>query len=258
MVGASETAADPRGAEEERRPDNSQTRDRSVVPVTAKRTSPGSASAPPAVRRQARGIRTRERIVEAAMRRFADDGFHGTRVDAIAKDLGISKASVFQHFNTKEELFISAFRQAVQTFHAYLDAPEDVLAQGFFATLEYWINRTEEYVQNDWVPYRVALLGSHAVELPVKREINRFLAEEDPYGTLSFVRFGIERGEVRGDIDLDMVVAMVDWLVERVQDALVADELDPGLFHHRGRDRDANPARIAQFLELVRGAIGAR
>ncbi|QKV90874.1 hypothetical protein HUT19_03235 [Streptomyces sp. NA02950] len=39
--------------------------------------------------------------------------------------------------------------------------------------------------QEDWVPYRVAPLGSHAVELPVKREINRFLAEEDPYGTFA-------------------------------------------------------------------------
>ncbi|MFE8977660.1 TetR/AcrR family transcriptional regulator [Streptomyces cyaneofuscatus] len=210
------------------------------------------------MRRQARGIRTRERIVEAAMRRFADEGFHGTRVDAVARDLGISKASVFQHFGTKEDLFVSAFRQAVQAFPAYLDAPKDVLAQGFFATLEYWLNRTEEYIQHDWVPYRVALLGSHAVELPVKREINRFLAEEDPYGTSAFVRFGIERGEVRDDIDLDMIVAMVDWLVERVQDALVAEELDPGLFQHRGRGRDANPARVTQFLELVRGAVGVR
>ncbi|MEW1615711.1 MULTISPECIES: hypothetical protein [unclassified Streptomyces] len=152
----------------------------------------------------------------------------------------------------------SAFRQAVQAFHAYLDAPEDVLARGFFATLEYWLNRTEEYVQHDWVPYRVVLLGSHAVELPVKREINRFLAEEDPYGTLAFVRFGIERGEVRDDIDLDMIVAMVDRLVERVQDALVAEELDPGLFQHRGRGRAADPARITQFMQLVRGAVGAR
>ncbi|MFF6983842.1 TetR/AcrR family transcriptional regulator [Streptomyces sp. NPDC008343] len=231
--------------------------------MTAQRSSPAPATSagsgpPTARRRQARGVRTRERIVEAAMRRFADDGFHGTRVEVIAKDLGISKASVFQHFGTKEELFVSAFRQAVRSFHAYLDAPREVLAEGFFATLEYWLNRTEDYIQDDWVPYRVVLLGSHAVELPVKREINRFLAEEDPYGTPAFVRFGVERGEVRDDIDVDMIVALVDWLVERVQDALVAEELDPGLFQHRGRAREANHARVAQFMTLMRGAVGVR
>ncbi|MEU8827529.1 helix-turn-helix domain-containing protein [Streptomyces sp. NPDC048636] len=193
-----------------------------------------------------------------AMRRFADEGYHGTRVDRVAQEIGISKASVFQHFGTKEELFISAFRKAVETFPAYLDAPDEVLAEGFFATLEYWLNRTEGYIQDDWVPYRVALLGSHAVELSVKREINRFLAEEDPYGTFAFVRFGVERGEVRDDIAIDMIVAMVDWLVERIQDALVTEELDPGLFHHPGRAGETTTARMAQFLELVRSAIGVR
>ena len=192
------------------------------------------------------------------MREFAERGYQATRVQDIAAQLGIAKASVFQHFGTKEELFVAAFKRAAKSFNAYLDAPEPVRSRGFFATLEYWLSRTELLVRDNWVPYRVALLGTHAAELSVKREINRFLLDEDPYGTVEFVRFGIGRGEIRSDIDVDMIVAMVDWLIERFQDALVTEELDPGLFRRHGSAGPGTPARIDQFIELLRSAIGTR
>ena len=50
-----------------------------------------------------------------------------------------------------------------------------------------------------------------------------------PYGTLEFVEFGVTRGEVRDDVDAEMLASMLDWLAERFQDALVSEDLDPGL-----------------------------
>jgi TetR/AcrR family transcriptional regulator len=197
-------------------------------------------------------------MVEVAMRHFAEHGYGGTRVQAVAQELGIAKGSVFEHFGNKEGLFLACYRRAVRQFAVYLAAPEDVKAAGFFATVRYWLERTEHLVREDWIPYRVALIGEHGVDLGVKREINRFLLEEDPYGTVEFVRFGSERGEIRTDIAPDMIVAMVDWLMERFQDALVTEELDPGLFRRQGSGADARGARIDQFIELLRSAIGAR
>jgi TetR/AcrR family transcriptional regulator len=203
-------------------------------------------------------IRKREQIVEAAMRHFAERGYEGTHVQAIATELGIAKGSIFQHFGSKEGLFLAAYRRAILSFDRYLDAPGEVTRRGFFATIRYWLDRTEHLVREDWVPYRVALLGAHGSDLAIKREINRFLAAEDPYGTADFVRSGLERGEIRTDIDEGMLVAMVDWLMERFQDALVTEELDPGLFQRRGSRVSGREARIEQFVELLRSAIGVR
>jgi TetR/AcrR family transcriptional regulator len=203
-------------------------------------------------------IRKREQIVEAAMRHFAEGGYEGTHAQAVATELGIAKGSIFQHFGSKEGLFLAAYRRAVLSFDRYLDAPGEVTRRGFFATIRYWLDRTEHLVREDWVPYRVALLGAHGSDLAIKREINRFLAAEDPYGTADFVRSGLERGEIRTDIDEGMLVAMVDWLMERFQDALVTEELDPGLFQRRGSRVSGREARIEQFVELLRSAIGAR
>jgi AcrR family transcriptional regulator len=203
-------------------------------------------------------VAKRERIADAAMRHFAERGYQGARVEDVAAELGIAKGSIFQHFGSKAGLFLAAYRRAVGSLPTWLDAPEDVRRQGFFAVLRYWLERTEHLVREDWVPNRVVLIGNYGTDLEIKREINRYLADEDPYGTEAFVLEGIERGEVRADIDVQMTVSMVDWMAERFQDALVTEELDPGLFRRRGRTFGAPEERIEQFVQLLRDAIAAR
>jgi TetR/AcrR family transcriptional regulator len=200
----------------------------------------------------------RVRIVQAAMRRFAELGYRETRAEDIARELGIAKGSIFQHFGSKEGLFLEAYKRAVCTFPSYLDAPPDTLRGGFFATLRYWLERTRHLVHDDIIPYRVTLLGNYGSDLRLRRAINRYLANEDPYGTSAFVRMGIDRGEVRNDIDPEMIVSMVDWTMERFQDALLVEELDPGLLRRHGEPPGKMEARIDQFLKLLRGAIGSR
>jgi hypothetical protein len=80
---------------------------------------------------------------------------------------------------------------------------------------------------------------------------------EDPYGTVSFVRFGLERGELRKDMDIEMVVSILDWMMERFQDALLTAELDPGLFRRPGEASEKKEARIQQFLAVLQRAIGS-
>jgi AcrR family transcriptional regulator len=207
--------------------------------------------------RSARTEAKRDGIVESAMRHFAEHGYQGARIEDIAGELGIAKGSIFQHFGSKSGLFFEAYKRAALSLPAWLDAPQDVLAQGFFAAVRYWLHQTGHLVAEDWVPNRVALIGTYGTDLQLKHEINRWLVSEDPYGTLEFVEFGIERGEVRSDIDLELIVSIVDWLSERFQDAMVAQELDPGLFHRHKIDREERQReRIEQFAAVLQSAIG--
>ena len=212
----------------------------------------------PTTSRRERTSAKREQIVDVAVRHFAEHGYQGARVDDIAKELGIAKGSVFQHFGSKAGLFLEAYKRAISSLPAWLDAPGAIRDRGFFATLDYWLQRTEHLVAEDYVPYRVSLIGNYGTDLTLKREINRFLVSEDPYGTLEFVEFGIERGEVRDDIDLEMIVSMVDWLSGSIQDALVTEELDPGLFHRWRNQPDRQRLRVEHFGLLIRSAIGTQ
>jgi TetR/AcrR family transcriptional regulator len=224
---------------------------------------PGIASnrvAPPKYQRQApvrpRSEEKRTRIIEAATQHFAKHGYHAARVGDIAAGLGIAKGSIFQHFGSKDGLFFEVYKRAVRTFAKYLDAPAEVRQAGFFEVLRYWLVHTEHMLHEDWIPYRIALLGNYGTDLVLKREINRFLITEDPYGTVTFVRFGLERRELRPDMDIEMIVSILDWMMERFQDALLTAELDPGLFRRQGELAEKKEARIQQFLAVLQRAIG--
>jgi AcrR family transcriptional regulator len=212
---------------------------------------------PKSRKRSARAEAKRELIVACAMHRFAEDGYQGARIEDMAIELGIAKGSIFQHYGSKAGLFIESYRRAVMALPAWLDAPPDVLDRGFFGVVRYWLERTEHLVKEDWVPYRVVLIGNYSTDLALKREINRWLVSEDPYGTLEFVEWGQQRGEVRADLDLETIVSMVDWLSGAIQDALVTEELDPGLFHRWRNQPERQRMRVEHFAVLLESAIGA-
>lgn len=51
------------------------------------------------------GAARRTHLLDAARRRFADDGYHATTMSSIAREAGVSEPLLFKHFASKEELF---------------------------------------------------------------------------------------------------------------------------------------------------------
>jgi AcrR family transcriptional regulator len=196
-------------------------------------------------------------IVDVAMRHFAEHGFRGAHVEDIASEVGVAKGTVFLHFGSKEGLFLAAYERAVNLLPGWLDAPEEIVAHGFWTVLDYWLERTEQFLSEQWVPNRVAMIGRYDTGLGLRRPISRFMRSEDPYGTLEFVEFGVERGDIRSDVDVEMIASMLDWVAERFQDALGSEELDTGLVHRKPFLPERREARIREFTELLRSGIAA-
>jgi AcrR family transcriptional regulator len=51
-----------------------------------------------------RGARTRQLLLDAALQQFAAQGFHATLVDDIARTAGVSRATLYQYFDSREEI----------------------------------------------------------------------------------------------------------------------------------------------------------
>src|ERR1700691_1992164 len=85
----------------------------------------------------------RARIVDAAIRHFAERGYNAARVEDIASQLGIAKGSVFQHFKSKDGLFFESYKKAVKSFPKYMETPATVHEHGFFELLRYWLGAPE-------------------------------------------------------------------------------------------------------------------
>ena len=197
----------------------------------------------------------RGQIVDVAMRQFAEHGYRGAHVEDIAAEVGVAKGTVFLHFGNKEGLFLAVYREAVGQLPAWLDAPAEVVDAGFWSVLDYWLRRTEEFLTEQWVANRVAMIGRYDTGLGLRRPIDRLMRSEDPYGTLELVEFGVRRREIRDDVDVEMIASMLDWVAERFQDALGSEELDPGLVHRQPHVAGRRDARIREFLELLRSGI---
>lgn len=50
----------------------------------------------------------RERLLDAAARRFYEDGVHATGIDTITSEAGVAKKSLYNNFSSKAEL-VSAY-----------------------------------------------------------------------------------------------------------------------------------------------------
>src|SRR5580704_17182880 len=70
----------------------------------------------PALRRQAKGLRTREAILARAVDIASAQGLEGLTVGSLAEQLGMSKSGLFAHFGSKEELQLATIEMARQVF----------------------------------------------------------------------------------------------------------------------------------------------
>lgn len=60
---------------------------------------------------------TREEILEAALNMFSINNYHATSMSMIAEEAGVSKGTVYWHFDSKEDLFRELVLAGLDYFH---------------------------------------------------------------------------------------------------------------------------------------------
>jgi AcrR family transcriptional regulator len=87
-----------------------------------------------------RGAQTRRRIVAETLKLFEANGFHGTSVDSIAAAAGTSRATLYQYFASKEQIFVELLEEcgAALTRVVRRLGPLGPTAEGF-DNLHWWL-----------------------------------------------------------------------------------------------------------------------
>src|SRR5256714_13227966 len=69
---------------------------------------------------------TRQRILEAAGRRFKQDGIDGAGVATLMSDAGLTNGAFYAHFDSKEDLVANVLADQLRAQHESLDCePSD-------------------------------------------------------------------------------------------------------------------------------------
>ena len=66
---------------------------------------------------------SRDEILKAAMHLFANRGFHETSMSEVAREARVSKALIFWHFKTKEDLFLAVLNRLLEPY--FIDFAEE-------------------------------------------------------------------------------------------------------------------------------------
>jgi AcrR family transcriptional regulator len=158
-------------------------------------------------RRRRDAAATREAILSAATRRFANEGYGGAGVREIAADAGVTAALVNRYFGSKEGLFAEVIRRALDMGH---------LLQGQRTNLADHLARVMVYGEDD-APDRMLtplLLLLHSATAPgaiklFRRDLDRTelpLLAEQIAGDDSAVRAVMVMAQLTGFAIMDHVL----------------------------------------------------
>jgi AcrR family transcriptional regulator len=93
----------------------------------------------------ARGRRTQQRILDAALRAFGEEGYHGCSIDRIAKLARCSRISFYQYFASKEDVFRQLAGQVARGVSASTEALDPLTPdRDGWAAMRAWVARYAE------------------------------------------------------------------------------------------------------------------
>ena len=146
------------------------------------------------------GGRTSRRILAAAETLFAEHGFGGVSMSAIAIRAGVSKASVFHHFSTKNSLYLAVLLRARQDTAIHLQNLES--GEGSFATRlsgfagNHLARLTKHKQMSRLILRELLRIGPRRA-----RQLAEHVFEENFRHFVTILRSGQESGELRADLD---------------------------------------------------------
>lgn len=66
-------------------------------------------------------MNTKELILEESLKQFSKNGFDGTSMSDIAKPLGISKAALYKHFESKQQIFDEIITESEEKYKEFFE-----------------------------------------------------------------------------------------------------------------------------------------
>jgi AcrR family transcriptional regulator len=156
-------------------------------------------------------ISTKDRIINAAVRIFAQKGYTNATVADIAVDARIGKGTIYQYFASKEDLFFAVFEWYVRQTGAAAQVSISTLGGSTIQRLEA-LNRS---IMSMWAEIEdmFSLTMEFWAASSSSRLRDRFKnAFSDMYRQFrevaaSLIRGGVERDEFRKDINPESVAA---------------------------------------------------
>ena len=153
-----------------------------------------------------------EAILRAAVHEFVQNGFTRAKTSDIAQNAGISKGSLFQYFENKNELFIHCAKWGLEVFMKKLDEQMNI---GDMDIYEYF---QDNKAKTDLVREEGELASFMQVVMNEPGLLDESMKGMYDLGniyTKKLIQNGKRKGTVRSDIDDELLLCYFSAVTER-------------------------------------------
>jgi AcrR family transcriptional regulator len=116
-------------------------------------------------RKRLSGEERRAAILDSALAVFADRGYHVSSIDDIAREGGVSKALIYEHFSSKQQLYAELLEQHAGVLFARLAAAMDEAADSGAARLAAGLDAFYRFVEEHRVAWRMLFREANDPEM---------------------------------------------------------------------------------------------
>jgi AcrR family transcriptional regulator len=194
----------------------------------------------------------RERILDAAIDEFSRWGYDKSSINRMVDRLGIAKGSIFQYFGSKKNLYFHIFSHGVSLVKRTLKAVKaETDSEEFFVRLAKSLQAGIHFIQRYPRIYQIYLKMLFQEDFPFRADLLRTIRLFSMDYLRPIITQGIERGELREDLDPEMAAFFLDAVLDRFLQAYCVAYMDSGLGLFRAEEHVIQ-ARIQECIEIIR------
>lgn len=153
-------------------------------------------------------------ILEAAVKEFAENGYHRTQVSRIAKEAGVADGTIYLYFESKEDILVSLFTEKMGEFVEELKIKLEK-AKGFQEQLKTVVHHHLEVLGANPAQAMVTQIELRQIDPWINQGISGPL--KSYFNVIEeVIRLGQKEGLVSQDLDVRLARKMVFGAIDEV------------------------------------------
>ncbi|MEC1521958.1 TetR/AcrR family transcriptional regulator [Neobacillus niacini] len=158
-----------------------------------------------------------DRIINAAIKEFAQKGYDSASTNEIVKDAGISKGLLFHYFQSKKQLFFFLFDYCYNLVADEFYKKVDLTERDFFKRIRQAVHIKMD-LQTKYPEILTFIQEAFRQDSPdIKDEFDKKKQELNSVNA-GIIYDGIDLSKFRDDVDVQKILKVISWTFEKMSD----------------------------------------